>query len=174
MISGDCAYANSRHVVTTYPATRVNRHSELTDLNERLAGMRQIVENVFGRLKSKFSFVRENNMLDLRKVNRIIHALCIVYNMQTTRNDPNLPSASQEIIAEERSMDASSYQESREEYGIEREQGGARHELDDPEAAQDLINQELSVQSQIFQETSSNANALQGTITREYLEKLYC
>lgn len=60
--------------------------------------MRQIVENVFGRLKAKFEFIRGNKMKNLHKMKRIIHALCIVYNMQMAHKDPNLPTEEEAMM----------------------------------------------------------------------------
>lgn len=163
--------------MTTYPATRVNRHPELTELNERLAGMRQIVENVFGRLKSKFSFVRENSMLDLHKINRIIHALCIVYNMQTARNDPNLPTASQEIVAEERELAASSVQEHTEtdDPVIDEVEGPG---MDDLGAFTHENEEETNSQNEQVEESrnapeTSSASIIPEAFTRDLLERLY-
>ena len=53
-ILGDSAYANLKHMVTTFKITECRNDEVIAALNKRLGGARYHVENAFGILKARF------------------------------------------------------------------------------------------------------------------------
>jgi DDE superfamily endonuclease len=67
-ILADSAYANTKHVVTTFGTTECNSDPVIAALNKKLGGARYHVENAFGILKSRFQIFQRALQCSSEKV----------------------------------------------------------------------------------------------------------
>lgn len=80
---GDSAYANSRHLVTTFKVTECDRDEVIAMLNKRLGGARYHVENAFGILKARFQIFNRplaSGSEDLPFTVKLICAIFVLHN----------------------------------------------------------------------------------------------
>uniref|UniRef100_A0A034WP76 DDE Tnp4 domain-containing protein n=1 Tax=Bactrocera dorsalis TaxID=27457 RepID=A0A034WP76_BACDO len=56
-------------------------------INKKLSSCRRVVENAFGHLKARFRKVGKGLEVNIKNVNTIIKACCIMHNICNNRND---------------------------------------------------------------------------------------
>ncbi|KAE8892234.1 hypothetical protein PF006_g28946 [Phytophthora fragariae] len=86
----DSAYANSKHVVTTFEIAETQRDVPTARLNRALAGMRYPVECAFGILKSRCRVLGkpvEMARTNVEAVPTLIAAVCILHNFAIDLGD---------------------------------------------------------------------------------------
>ncbi|EGZ20967.1 hypothetical protein PHYSODRAFT_298890 [Phytophthora sojae] len=86
----DSAYANSKHVVTTYEIAETQRSVVISKLNRKLAGMRYCVECAFRAAKMRWRLLSkpiEIARTNLKDVPTLVSSVCILHNFVIDEKD---------------------------------------------------------------------------------------
>jgi len=89
-ILADSAYANTKHVVTTFRTTEIMADNNVRALNQKLGAMRYHVENAFGILKARFQILQrplECALEDIRFAVALIFSTLMLHNFLIDVND---------------------------------------------------------------------------------------
>lgn len=86
LLIGDSAFRLSNIVMKPFPfSVNQSQHEKL--FNYRLSACRRVVENAFGHLKARFRKIGKGLEVDVKHVNIIVKACCILHNLCNNRND---------------------------------------------------------------------------------------
>ena len=89
-ILADSAYANGKHLVTTFENRKIAEGRTYQVLNAKLAAMRNRVENKFGILKQQWLVLSRPSRIaiqDVKKYVAVIGAVCLLENFVTMHQE---------------------------------------------------------------------------------------
>lgn len=85
-IIGDSAFRFSKNLMKPYPFNAEN-DAKRQIFNYHLSKARRVVENAFGHLKARFRRIGKGIDNDMKNVNIIIQACCVLHNFLNEKND---------------------------------------------------------------------------------------
>lgn len=87
VIIGDSAFRFSENLMKPFPYS-LDLSNEQKNFNKALSKCRRVVENAFGHLKARFRRLGKGLENNMRNVNKIIKACCVLHNFLSKENDP--------------------------------------------------------------------------------------
>ncbi|XP_050340332.1 uncharacterized protein LOC126766627 [Bactrocera neohumeralis] len=86
LLIADSAFKLSPYVMKPFPFS-VDQIEGEKMFNKKLSSCRRVVENAFGHLKARFRKIGKGLEVNIKNVNTIIKACCIMHNICNNRND---------------------------------------------------------------------------------------